>query len=65
MYKEYTMKFFLSILIISISFFKTSLAQNNVLNIDLIKIQNTDNWEFDLTYEFNNSNSNGILIILL
>lgn len=62
MFKEYTMKLFLSILIVTI--FSIAMAQENNLTIELQKIQNTDNWEFNLNYEFNNSASNGILIEL-
>lgn len=56
------MRLFLSILIVII--FSIAVAQENNLNIELQKIQNTDNWEFNLNYEFNNSTSNGILIEL-
>ncbi len=56
------MKLFLSILIITI--FSIAAAQENNLNIELQRIQNTDNWEFNLNYEFINPTSNGILIEL-
>lgn len=41
-----------------------ALAQNTDLNIDIQKIQDTDNWEFNLQYQFNSTVSTGIFIEL-
>ena len=64
LYKEYTMKLFLSILFVSIFAFNIVIAQNGNLNVDLQKIQNTENWEFNLNYQFASLNSTGIFVEL-
>jgi hypothetical protein len=58
------MKLVLSILFISIFIFTTAKAQDGNLSVDLQKIQNTDNWEFNLNYQVDNLNSTGIFIEL-
>ncbi|MBN1406975.1 MAG: hypothetical protein JW956_04265 [Calditrichaceae bacterium] len=58
------MKLFLSILIVSILTFSAAIAQDGNLNVDLQKIQNTENWEFNMDYKFAGLNSTGIFIEL-
>ena len=64
MYKEYTMKLFSSILIVSIFIFSAAMAQNGNLNIDLQKIQDSNNWDFNLQYQFTNPITIGVFIEL-
>jgi len=58
------MKLFLSILFVSVVTFSTAMAQTGNLNVNLQKIQNTENWEFNLNYQFAGLNSAGIYIEL-
>ena len=56
------MKFFLSVLLFFVVMSGMAFAQTGILSTDLQKIQNTDNWEFNLQYNFNNPASNAIII---
>lgn len=47
-----------------ILFATTIFAQNSNLEMRIEKIQNTDNWEFNLQYNFENSTDTGIFIEL-
>lgn len=58
------MKFFLSVLLFFVVMSGMAFAQTGILSTDLQKIQNTDNWEFNLQYNFNNPASNAIIIEL-
>ena len=55
----------LSIIIIScVLIFNVVLAQNTNLNIDVQKIQDTNNWDFNLQYQFTRPVINGVFIEL-
>lgn len=55
----------LSIKIIScVLIFNVVLAQNTDLSVDIQKIQNTDDWEFNLQYQFKSPVVTGIFIEL-
>ncbi|MEJ2543339.1 MAG: hypothetical protein P8Y99_04670 [Calditrichaceae bacterium] len=58
------MRLILSILTVSFFAFSIVIAQTGNLNVELQKIQNTENWEFNLDFQFANLNSTGILIEL-
>lgn len=58
------MKLFLSIQIVIVFAFNAVIAQDGNFIVDLQKIQNTENWEFNLDYQFANLNSTGLFIEL-
>ena len=64
MCKEHTMKTLSIIFISCVLIFNVVIAQNGGLNIEIQKIQDTNNWDFNLQYQFTNPVKIGVFVEL-